>query len=760
MEIVRILHISDLLVSGAESQFATIVEHIIRRARRYNQLTREAFDYIVVCGNITLDGQADSFAAAAKLLKQCADELLVKEAGKKRLNRLLIVPGQHDVEHHDDGTLDFSTFKSFHDQFFRDEIAYKAVDPFDPQQAILRELKDLSLIGVFFWNDPDEQTATWLLNNLNHCINDVVDHSADLNYVNFTPTIIASASTPLLDLKARRQVTYRSLQQALMRQRITLQLLGACEVVCIPREPFGFDHVSLSTGPHDDGFWPFRMNVLEVQGRESDRNVGKKQPIISNWAFQLLSPTAEWEQDPHLAGQLDSFVPQMKPPEPFEPFFEKFLAELEEEINSKGTTLIIVRGFPGAGKRRFFQALERGGTLPASRTDIPSHKDIQIFTWDVPPYPQAQQMLSALHREVEAKRRDDTKACLVLYDRHFINASNEEKSQLQDFLDQHLPTFYTTFKMTAVIYIHSAFDFTLQYSPAGGAVRRLRLPPIDDRSMERLLAHYAYSTPIDETSIHRVTGKYTGFSYLVLDATKACFQTKPGAEPIRRDTGPSLLREALMHENVREESIFFLRCFESVSKGREIRDYIQKKLVQVHQQDVALEWGVGPLVIDVGDLKQGLSLREQDDINISLDRLVELGFLEKQGGSYTLLIVAPFYHMPISFENGQQSATIAASGVAEPATIIVPASTADANTRNKLGNMMLQAFNEDELAHLTLVISTLLEQRGLGQEISIEQIGGNNVQTKIFNLIAFMNRRNLYNVLVEAIRQMRPYAEV
>src|SRR5262245_28355497 len=110
-------------------------------------------DYLAVCGNLTRDRSAESFEQAKSVLRDLV--LNVLPIADLVANRVILVPGPLDVP--DPDRPDFATFKRFYEEFFQEEFGIAKI--FDPQKAEVRDLKDLTLIGLTYWKSTNPEVS-------------------------------------------------------------------------------------------------------------------------------------------------------------------------------------------------------------------------------------------------------------------------------------------------------------------------------------------------------------------------------------------------------------------------------------------------------------------------------------------------------------------------------------------------------------------------------------------------------------------------
>lgn len=66
------------------------------------------------------------------------------------------------------------------------------------------------------------------------------------------------------------------------------------------------------------------------------------------------------------------------------------------------------------------------------------------------------------------------------------------------------------------------------------------------------------------------------------------------------------------------------------------------------------------------------------------------------------------------------------------------------------------SFTAEELEVLCADIQQTLNLRGHDVQVSLEEVGGASKTAKLLNLIEFLDRRRLLDVLVQAVREQRP----
>jgi nucleoside phosphorylase len=634
MREIKILHTSDILAGSTEidvpSVFDEVNDDLIHRYELRNQI-----DYLIVSGNITADGSESSFNAAHEILLKLAASLLRRDNGEIRLTRVLLVPGAMDVP----VGRGFDGFTRFHDRFFEEEIKVGRVEPFDPEEAVFRSLKDLTLIGLCYWKLAGQPVMLKTLGDLKHTVFKAKKRLLDIEYTDRTPTILVTADNIVFDGVEGSWSSFQGLQAAFKDGfKTTLHLLGANEAMCYLPSPLAFNHIGICTGRRNPGgFWPLKLNLLQIrkEALKSDPPQSDS-PFITARIFRRLSEKTVLSSFDWVSGQLDLFFGRALSPDHY---YSPFLEKLEEAF--KHNNFIAVTGFPGAGKGNFFDFIKSQNKLADQKIHV---VPLTIDTYDG--------FADRLKRAGETIRKDtlgdDIKVVLAIHDRRFAQLPNSEKIELQKTLEKNDP-FAILPQIDLVLYLMMTLDYTLGYAPIKGRTDSLPLPALPANAVKSMVSDYSCCAPIEADYLRYLTGGYAGFSNLILRATTGSFANLSGAEPIHKEMASLLMQQALAAPSVIREAKDHRNIFGSVHAGPDVCHYIEEEIQKIKQaSDINGLPKLPQICIKVEALKEMLKNDplKQSSIQNTLERLRHAGILSKDDlkgdAPYKLQVVAPF----------------------------------------------------------------------------------------------------------------------
>lgn len=640
-KVVRILHLSDCLIGSTDADVLGVFQSLKKDLDvRYD--LRGQIDYIAVCGNITADHSEGSFNLAASLLRDLADTLLRRDDGKVRLNRFLLVPGPRDFSE----TTGSANFKMFHDDFFKEEIVQRRMEEFDPDAVMFRDMKDLTFMGLCHWKDARSACAGTTLEKLGHLLEKTTERVLPLEYTYRTPTLLLSAGNILFNGEESAWPAFKKIQALLAEYfKTTIHLFGASDVSGIFPSPLFFNHVGLGTSIRNkEGFWPLSLNLIEFtkEALNAGEKVGRG-VYFRNDTYQRISPNGSLDKYPWVNGQLDSFFKKERAHADL--FFRSCLGDLEKEL--KSNNFIVIKGFPGVGKRAFFEYLQKRDRLveqkikiiPISAHDY--YKDEASFAtlW--------QKIHDAVSEVERPMLGPDVMVLLVIHDTQFLGLPHQEKGQALDkFLSENHHNFIRG-NVDALIYLTNNWDFTRGDDPdEGRKTKALPLQSLDHDEVEQLVVKYSCCAPAEIAHLNYLTGGYAGFSELLLNAAKNEFENNiSGAEPICKETPTKLLCEALQSEALRDESRWHLNCIQLLYGGTDLCRYIEGKVEPMRRQGIS-DFSCTPHVeISLMELKQSIhDPVKRENIDKMLKYLDDIGILSNNGAPdlYRLRVVAPF----------------------------------------------------------------------------------------------------------------------
>lgn len=671
MRVIRILQISDILASSEGRAPHKVFDELAAWVDKNSPGKRfDVVDYIVICGNVTADGKPESYAKALELLRELGNKLLVKDEmpGQRwktvtRLNRMLIVPGRTDIRFVAQTSCssarcpDFAAFQMFHDQLFSEEITAGRVVGFDPGHAMCRELRDLTLIGVSYWETGKPHLTKGLLKTLETEVKGATDRLSQFEYAKCAPKVLVSAAYPFFNWDVRD--TYKNIRRIFSDDlRISLHLFGSGSVVGMLPEPFSLPHIGLGTGPRGKkGFWPFRANLIEMCVGADEEESGEdgpiekqkeKIPLISNYVFQRLEEDDGIERRDHIKGHLDLFFKPAEGP-PAKSIYNSFLSKIGKQIFEGKKRFILITGLPGSGKEEFLRLLKKQSDLDGHPIKVIS---ISLGTHN-------RQMLQRELTKAKAKILEDQQVnnrtiILAVRDLCFHElARSGDKEKIAEFFSPENFNDFSLFHndlplVKAVLYVVSRSNYELPLDvTVGSMLEKVALPPLETEAIKLLVRQYSRRAPVVEFELDNITGGYAGFSKILLDEAETDFKDESGAEPINRDTSSRLMKRALLSsKKLKAEARLYLKSIEGAHLGKDVSKYIKDEINKLKKgQEITSPLDSLQVSISAKKLKKMILPGERANLQDTLDRFESLGILAKDSADkdlYKLRVVAPF----------------------------------------------------------------------------------------------------------------------
>lgn len=632
MSELKILHLSDLLL-GSENDAA-----IADITRALTDKLRGDVDALVVAGNLTIDGRAESFRRAEESLARLADAVLKHEkSGEIRRNRILIVPGRRDAQN----GASLAAFCEFHDRFFEDEIKRHRVDPFDAASGVFRGLKDLSLIGLCYWRVFEDDNVRFDVGALATQTRHAADELLRTDYARLTPSIIASAENIVFDGDPELEAVFETVRSDLRDTFVkAVHLFGAGEAIQSAPSPRTLEAVGFGTGPRRaGGFWPFAANVLTIDrpvitDRVSRRRKEDGRTLLSNTTYFQSSPKLQLKPTQSVSGELDGFYDR-EPPISRDLTYSSLLERIEIELGKKPQ--LIIRGFPGAGKLAFFDFLKGRDRLATQRIAIHTIKleksDRLLDRVDE---------VRAFVAAFEARARPDGMVPLVvIHDSRRGTLRHDQKSDLKP-LNEIFP------EKVKVLLLQPEDDFTVAAEHLVDRETVLRFPPLQLGGVRNLVREFSSWVPARDLDLKSITGGYAGFGELILEEAAYPFGDVSGAEPMCEEMTTEIIDRAVARPAVVAESALHRKTLGRKTAGADICAYILEKVdVKRRQGDVVTS--LPPIEIDLDELKGRLegSPSKLTSVEDVLDDLSESGILgarQEVNGRvvYRVEVLAPF----------------------------------------------------------------------------------------------------------------------
>jgi nucleoside phosphorylase len=624
MRELTILHTSDLLIgSNIDSvpKFGHMIDDLARRE------LPGRIDYVVISGNLTFDGSDTNFLRATDLLQDLfARDLFRPDDRVPWTRRLLIVPGPRDVE----STNGLAAFQRFHDRLFGPDEA------FDGSKAIVRDLKDLTFIGLAYSTALGVSGLNNRLNEVRNVLADARERVVKLEYTRRTPTILVSADSIVYDGDPRSLASFRAVQTDLDEYfRTTLHLYGASHSPSALPSPIGFKHVGFGAGWRStEGFWPCTLNLVSVRRDALEEEAGPDAaPFLSARLFQVPTDGDALVDRPWIHGHLDSFYKREAIKAATDNFYKPALEKLETELILGSNTLAFI-GFPGSGKKNLFDYLSGRKTLVQRKVHV---VPMTLNRYDEFPA----KLQGALDRLRTDPPDADAIPLLLIHDTWFAKLSIAEKSELVTTLDANDP--HRAYPGLCVVLLLTAADFTFDKK-----IKVLTLPPMDQAAVPSWVREYSRFVPVEERHLRNLAGGYAGFSERLLKGARAWFEERPGPEPMHRETPATIMEHALGAPIVAEESQWHRENLQLLTGGEEVYQYIAVRIQEIKAREGLARFADLPSVrIKASGLEAQYTgdRRKTRVVRKALEHLVQWGVLSRdddQTDEFTVCLLAPF----------------------------------------------------------------------------------------------------------------------
>jgi len=641
---IRIAQLSNLLASEKDGSRLRELKQLLSESR-----PTEKFDYIIVCGNVTAEAQEKNFDLAANFLNDVAANFLKKSGHRLHTDQLFIVPGPNDVEVHKSGELDFSLFGDFirHRVFSRD-IWVRDAASFDHRQATLRHLKDLTLVGLTYWepkkkkgDDEDGLVELFEQTEPLRAANPIW-----YDYLRTTPTLLVSSGLPPV---ARPALWSKEIQELILLAETlgtTLHLFGAGDYEIIPPQPSVFQHLCIGTGPRSARVpAPLSLNTIDIYSPSRARRNGKPLGFTGVNSPQIFLFRSSKNNQPFpYTGSASRLEEEDVPPIPdVRPFL---LDRIRAYINpSTLRQFIWVHGLPGNARFAPFvegQPFEQGLCFTA---DLKADAD------------QALAALEALFSRIKAlKIKRDKKFMVVIRDMilgaHDVRANYAEELRSKlDFLSRH---------NCILIYISSAFGDKVNRGPLElrgfNRATILTCETLDYATMGELNKHFCRKVPLYEDWVDRFSGGYAGLSLRMFEsAEKAFVETSQWSGPrrIERNTCGRLLVDSLSlpsraghpSETAYEIAIDMYRTLTSTPVGYDVSGFIRRKVQAITSLDkIKNGWELPSVEFTRAEVAREVEARQPANVvSDYLDALLDHHILDKIADDiFEVLALAPF----------------------------------------------------------------------------------------------------------------------
>jgi hypothetical protein len=673
---IRLLHLSDLKIGGPE--FGAWQKHFLEHMLDAKDACRITnVDYLIICGNITYDGARGSFGEAAEVIKSLADRLLPSDdSPSHRWNRLVLVPGQSDVRRSHQVDLQADEFGEFYRELCSHYLgeSEETLCRFDLSKPVIRQLKDLTIVGLPYWNRLEEYHSDSQSGCFASLLGGIPDNIDSTEYSRRTPTLLVTSESPALAPELCRMLKDRELRRVLEQKlKLDLHLIGTAPVTCFPIEPFVFRHIGLATGPRSrNGFWPFRMNLVtftppgdQVCARDKAEDEGQRQG--SFFAFQSLKrEKVESDWDHPLApseGSLDSLIREDKRVLPeLSPGYLPYLNSLRDRLKKARSLggrekIVLVETLPGSF---FGESLAdvppinvdgRKYELVAHRYVPEMAKEFNMNLKDTVPDNVRRDTKESMTAIADRVKKKGAEECIVVVQDDVFEEINDG-GRRRDWLGHVLEELEILVVPKTALVLYAVRLVARDCLKNRFLERQLTASKPKHETSWKLLGHFLSQIPIPEDDWYRLSGIHTAFRDAVFQPMKEKFSKWQGAQTIDESSYAKLIEEAFLTEqssSVATNRLFelseaFYHTFEKEYNApvRLIQQRLRKELQQVVEGE---RRSIGEIIVDVRqDFADQLNRDEEENLNRMMNRLHELSIVSRVRNSpaYSLNVLAPF----------------------------------------------------------------------------------------------------------------------
>jgi hypothetical protein len=557
----------------------------------WEKLGAAPVDYVICCGNITTDGSPASFVAAEKILGEFVDQFLAGANGKPSHvgNRVLLLPGRRDLAPAGSLKEALAPFATFWSRFYR--AYHEAEINFSAEDVILKELKDLTIIAVCFWNQGPSNSATQHRELFFQRLHKAQERLLNLQYCSRTPTVLVSPESPVV---AWIRLTESAARLASVKHLgIDFHLFGSSPIWCV-FEPFGFRHAGLSTGPRDRRrFLPIRINLLEFSS-PTPRGVGTEDDVrrsrVSVTLFEKVTKQVDWRRERIVDDSLNTIVEPQGWSAPEFRYHETFAEDLAFNLQRLAAGSIAIEYLPGQGMELYLpgRGLELVPTSAARPEmvfeDILSYDDVFDLTEGfVSPESQTFKALrSATERLLaRAKAVRDHQAdrqpsgsmdvICVLRDKALARIPVEHRRRwlglirddLRALESEGIPVVYATTPSDSSADVREIFK------------QPMVAPPLSLDTVRRLLDFYGRLLPLEPSRFERWCGRFVGLWNEMLGAAKEEFGQWPGAIQLDLAQLRELPRQASLRPNIQDLLERFVTSMEGFQGWHPVYSYLR-----------------------------------------------------------------------------------------------------------------------------------------------------------------------------------------
>jgi hypothetical protein len=562
MESIQLLQLGGLGLTAANAHDKS------RRLLRDIANLRLSFDHVVVCGDLTGDGEASSFEAASQFLTELASHM--RTPGTPPHGRILVVPGRRDYTPTPDGRSP-RNFENFYQEFFGDTAGLESLSN---SGFLVRHLRDLTLIGTPYWHGDSEKESRANFELLTQRLEMAAHERLGIDYIAQGPVVLAAPESPLLDAHCRRPEWNKHVRRAF--HGIDLFLFGTGPLGFLPSEPFCFAPVSVGLGPAP-GERAARMNLLQFRRPTVPRPNATEE---SHLRFDLKVTSYVVEPSGSDSWTYDYLAKRTPAAETDEAFLHrKFLDKLDALLGQNGFITIV--GY-GCGWRK---VVARG--LKSKKQIGDRRVTVEVFP--VSHYPPGKDLRDApvireirQFKEAPAAAAMETVRIALVVDDAFQRteiANREIFDRLQEALKEYCSTNFRILYLVSAYGIPSFAERSERSAPVKSD--SFSLEPMDAETFDRLVEHASLSVPVLRDTLRRISGGYLGFMSALFDAMKSQFPNwDPSAEVTRR-AASELLAHAFGAPALLKERTEYLQFVAEQSSGHRLIQLVLERLRKI-----------------------------------------------------------------------------------------------------------------------------------------------------------------------------------
>lgn len=596
----KILFLSNLRIDANSSFQVSVFDKL--REQLVNGFLGEKLDYLVIIGDLTSDNSNESYSKLEKLINQFGEALLRKDNGFTNVkNRVIIVPGRKDYTIVQ-SKINTSKFIRFCNRIGKDNILR------ENHKLFIDNFNDISFVGVPHWTFIDSNFSDQGIEYLKSGFSDSGIYNDIIDYCNSTPTIVLADSSLLFDKKHNNLKRYIE----------SLFKFSLCAF-------YGETQQEIKVFYRDKN----KYQAIDVEGLNHTSNIEAKMMFYRPYTKNMTSLRIDswqyddhieiWKRDNKINGNVDSMVRVDIPKESFAPVL---FSQIEKIIfYSKSDDKVVVSGFPGSGKSEFYKYLAKDERFlylelnnPQMGKEIPN---LQQFQKD--------------NEKVE-------NSILLIIDNAYYKVRPEEKEEYLVNLQKAL--LYLSRHSKGLVYFYSSMGATILDPIKKFAKKNEVVEALDENDFKTLVNQYSPHSPFDDRHISKLTGRFPGYSRLILDDLHNIFKNKSFIQnKITPDSCWDLLTSTFEAGlNLQVECYRFIEEFKKLAAGRFLFNLISSKIKSMLKDKEITEVDFSDLFFEIKDDHD-----LYDEAIASVEILIEGGVLKRKDDNlYFVNLMIPF----------------------------------------------------------------------------------------------------------------------